>query len=463
MNKKNLLYFDEVHIPNILLDIFKNAWLILLAVIIAWISIFAYGNLVHKPTYTTEVDFVVSPRSNGSYVGFYSSMSTANEMTSVFEEVFSSDVLKRMIKEDLQKPNLSFTVKTSVPDGTNILQVIVKANSPEDAHMVMQSVLKNYRRVSGYLFGSVVLDILKKPQISVAPSNPFNTKQCVILGTALAAFMMICLIAVVSIFRPTTKTIACAKRRMEDSALAILQKEKKVRLWRKQSEKSLLITDANTSFRYAESCVQLANKLRHKMQKDNMKVLLVTSVAENEGKTTVSANLALALVKQGHKVAYLDMDLRKPAVHKIFGNLPREDLYAHLEEGKPVFWDASQRLYILSNSKPRPGTDKLLYSEALADLLENLREKADFVILDSAPYTATADTGMLLQHADCCVMVMRQDWAPYRVCRDVAEDLNEGKAEYLGYILNCYMDNGSLQTFTDRYGKYGYYGKANAE
>ena len=45
----------------------------------------------------------------------------------------------------------------------------------------------------------------------------------------------------------------------------------------------------------------------------------------------------------------------------------------------------------------------------------------------------------------------------------MAEDLGEGKAEYLGYVLNYYVDNGSLQTFTDRYGKYGYYGKEKAE
>ena len=462
MNKKKLLYFDEIHIPNVFLDIIKNAWLVLLAAIIAWISVFAYANLGHKPSYTTEVNFVVSPRSNGSYVGFYSSMSTANEMTSVFGEVFSSDVLKRMIREDLQQPNLSFSVTASVPEGTNILLVTAKASSPEDAHMVMQSVLKNYRRVSGYLFGGVVLDVLKKPQISVAPSNPFNTKQYFVLGTVLAVLMMVCLIAVVSVFRPTTKTIACAKRRMEDSSLEILQKERKFRP-RRQSKKPLLITDASTSFRYTESCLQLAQKIRHKMQKSNMKILLVTSVAENEGKTTVSANLALALVKQGHKVAYVDMDLRKPAVHKIFSSLPQEDLYTCLEEGLPASRDASEQLYILSNSNPRSGTDRLLHSEALTNLLENLRNKVDFVILDSAPYTATADTGMLLQHVDCCVMVMRQDWAPFAVCRDVAEDLGDGKAEYLGYIFNHYVDNGSLQTFTDRYGKYGYYGKEKAE
>ena len=463
MDKKTFFYLDEIHIPIILRDVLKNAWLAVLAAIVMCIGVFAYDNMAHQPAYTTEATFVVSPRSNGSYVGFYSSLSTANEMAGVFQEVFSSDVLKRLIKEDLQKPGLNFTVTASVAENTNILRVAVQANSPEDAHAVIQSVLRNYRRVSGYLFGGVVLDVLKKPQISAVPTNPFNMKKYMVLGVAVAVFLMVALIALLSFLRPTAKTLDCAKRRMEESPLSVLQKEKIFRLFRKHNKKPPLITDTATSFQYTESLLRLAHKVRHKMQKDGMKVLLVTSVAENEGKSTVSANLALALAKHGHKVAYVDMDLRKPAVHKIFERLPKEELMTCLQNGAPDSLDEPRRLHILSHSHPSSGTDKLLHSEALVKLLDTLRAKMDYVILDSSPYTATADTGILLQHADCSIMVLRQDWAPYRVCRDVAEDLRESKAKYLGYAINHYQDSGSAQAYNGYYGKYGYYGKSQAE
>ena len=458
MNEKKFIYMDEIHVPIILLDILKNAWLAVLAALAVCIGIFSYTNLVYEPMYTTEATFVVSPRSNGSYISFYSSLSTAKEMAGVFKEVFSSDVLERLIKEDLQQPDLSFSVDASVAEGTNILCVSVQADSPETAHIVIQSVLRNYRRVSGYLFGSVVLDILKKPQISVAPSNPVNLKEYMLLGADTAVVAMIFFIAVISVLRPTAKTLACAKRRMEEAPLGVLQKEKHpIRLFRNQQKKPLLITDAGTSFQYTESLLQLAHKLRHKMQNENMKVLLITSVAENEGKSTVSANLALALAKHGYKVAYVDMDLRKPAAHKIFAQLPREDLTTCLRDGIPASLDAPKRLHILSNNRPLSGTDKLLHSKELTELLQALREKMDFVILDSAPYTATADTGMLLQHADCCAMILRQDWASVRICQDVSDDLGAGKAKYLGYVVNNYRSDDASQTFTNYYGKYNYY------
>lgn len=464
MNKKRIFYMDELHIPIVILDILKNSWLIILAAITVCIGVFSYSNLVHEPVYTTEVTFAVSPRSNGSYVGFYSSLSTAKEMASVFEEVFSSDVLKRLIREDIQDPELSFAVSASVADGTNILKVSVKTDSPEKAHIVMQSVLRNYRRVSGYLFGGVVLDVLKNPQISVNPVNPVNVKRLMVMGIIMVSLLMMAAIAAISILRPTIKTAESAKRRMEEMPLGILQKERQRKhLFRKRNKKAPLITDGATSFQYTESVLQVSHKIRHKMKKAGMQVILVTSVAENEGKSTFSANLALALAKHGNRVACVDMDLRKPAMHKIFDEFKREDLMTWLNEGIPEDTDMTENLHIFSANRVSGSVDKLLHSKELDALLNSLREKMDFVILDSAPYSLTADAGMLLQHADCCVMIVRQDWVPYGVCRGIADDLGDGNAKFLGYVLNSYRDNGTANSFVGRYGKYGYYGKTRAE
>lgn len=463
MNKKRLFFSDEIHVPIILLDILKNIWLVILAVIVACISVFTYANMVHKPNYTSDVTFIISPRSNGAYVGFYSSLTTANEMATVFEEVFTSDVLQRMIKEDLNNPNLSFSINASVAKGTNILCLSVQADSPQKAHAIMQSVMKNYRQVSGYLFGGVVLDVLKKPQISLLPSNPFNLTNYMFKGAVIAAAFMIALVALLSIFRPTAKTIACAKRKMEESPLCVLRKEKTFHFLNNKQKRPVLITDTTTSFRYMESVLQLSNKVRHKMKKDNMKVLLVTSVAENEGKSTVSSNLALSLFKHGYKVAFIDMDLRKPSIHKIFKGYPQEDLFTCLRNGTLESLDEPDRLHIISREKASANPDKLLHSEDLVRLLNTLREKMDYIIFDTSPYTATADTGILLQHADCSLMVVRQDWASYNVCREVANEIADGDAEYLGYVINNYFDNGIEQSLNKRYENYGYYGKTQTE
>lgn len=463
MKKKQLFYADELNVRIVISDVLKNIWLAVLAAIIVCIGVFSYSKVFYKNTYTTEATFVVSPRSNGSYIGFYSSISTANEMAEVFKEVFASDVLNRMIKEDLQDSGIPFTVNASVASGTNILIVSVKSDSPSNAHAVMQSVMKDYRRVSGYLFGGVVLDVLKKPQISLAPSNPIDINGMMTKGAFLAVVLMMFLVAVLSVMRPTVKTMACAKRRMEERPLGVLRKERRYQFFFKKKNRGLLIIDAGTSFKYKEAVLQIAHKIRSQMQKDGKKVLLVTSVAENEGKTTFSANMAYALARHGHKVAYLDMDLRKPAGYKIFSNSKQADLLTCLKEGKAPSLEGDDRLLVVTNSRIGAKGDRLLHSEELKKFVDELKEKNDFVVFDSAPFTATADTGMLLQLADCTVLVVRQDWASYDICRAVSEEMQEEGGKYLGYVLNNCQDSDIISMADSRYGAYGYYGKTKTE
>ena len=464
MNNTYFLNLDEIHIPIIIKDVLKNFWLAILAVISVCIFVFAYRTLVYQSTYTTETTFVISPKSNGSYVSFYASLNTANEMAEVFQEVFTSDVLKRMILEDLDEPNLNFSVSCSVAKGTNILCVYTNANTPVQSHMAMQSLLNNYREVSGYLFGGVVLDILKTPQIPISPSNPPNIRRIMLIGSFIAIVFMLCLVVLFSILRPTVKTIQSAKRHLGESPLGVLYKEERPLHWlRRESKKAPLITDAGISFQYTETVLKFTHKLQHKMSKNNQKVLLVTSVAENEGKSAISSNLALALAEHGYKVALVDMDLRRPAIYKIFRRHSKIDLFSCFSTELPESLDGPDKLHILCSRKPCTDISKILHSPELFKLLDMLRQKMDYIIMDSSPYTVAADTGILLQHADGCVLVVRQDWAPHKVCSDVAEDLDTSKADYLGYIYNHYQEKRFINQPKRYYQKYGYYDTRHVE
>ena len=79
----------------------------------------------------------------------------------------------------------------------------------------------------------------------------------------------------------------------------------------------VLLTNPGTSFQYVEDMKKLARKVSSKMKEKNAKTLLVASVEENEGKSTVAANLALALAEESEKVLLIDADLRKPSQYKI--------------------------------------------------------------------------------------------------------------------------------------------------
>lgn len=452
----------QLHIPLILRDVVRNCWLVLLAGIIAASVVFAYGNLVYKSNYSCVVTFSISPKSSGSYVGFYSSLNTANEMAEVFKEVFSSDVLKRLIQEDLDDPSLAVNVTAAVEPETNILKVTATADTPVKAHQIMNSVLSNYGKVSDYLFGGVVLDAIRSPKVPTSPSNPFPMTLYVGLGSFAGMCAMMAAIVYLSLLRNTVKTLDGARFYMTESPIAVLIREKQRRV-AGQKQKGLLITRAAISFRYTESMLQLAHKVRHKMRKNDRKVLLVTSVAENEGKSTVAANLAVALAKHGSRVALVDMDMRRPAIHKIFSEVGQGyDLDACIRQGLPQQLE-DRSLLLFTLTEPCRNISQLLHDPAVEALLRQLRQQMDYVLLDTPPYMAVADTGMLLKFADASLMVLRQDWVPGPTLVAISRELMEQKAEYLGYVVNYYIDDGSLQTKRSYYDKYSRYGGYSRE
>src|SRR5699024_9031564 len=104
--------------------------------------------------------------------------------------------------------------------------------------------------------------------------------------------------------------------------LGTIPYEKKQFTWKEilqKKKKSLLISTSLVSMVFSESVRKLATRLNHHMSRRKQKVILVTSVSENEGKSSVAANLALALAEKGKRVALIDGDLKKPAQYKVFG------------------------------------------------------------------------------------------------------------------------------------------------
>ena len=449
MNKKKRNY--QLHWKLILRDLWRNAWLIILAGLIGVMTVFVYDGMVRTPEYTSTMTMAVSPRVNGSYVGFYSSLDTANEMAEVFQEVFSSDVLKRMVREDLNDPRLAINVSAEVEEGTNILRITSIASTPLASYEVINAVLDNYGEVSEYLFGNVVLDAIKSPHIPTEESNAVNMPVWCSRIAAAGMFLMAGFILLFSIMRSTVKTLDDAKYYLEEAPLGVLIHEKSVKKG-KRHQKGLLIWRSTVSFHYTEALLQVAHKIRHRLNKANQKVLLVTSVAENEGKSTVAANLAVAMSRHGKRVALVDLDLRRPAVHKLFseqGNYM--DLRSIVEDGCLPPTD-DNLLVFASSGASNPSA--LFHDSKFQTFMNTLRSEMDYVILDTPPYTAVADTGMMLQYADASMMVVRQDWAPYRVLRDVAKDLGEGRTDYIGYVLNHYVDNGALKRSHNSYKNY---------
>ena len=301
---------------SILCDIAKNWWVILLIACSAAMITYTVMATVHKDRYTVKTTFAVMGR--GVDANAASSLSATYEMAQKFEAILENTILKKKVMEELSLSSFPAKMNASIVPESNLMELSVTADSPEMAFRILKSVLNNYTSISDYIIPNVVLETLQQPQVSGVPSNQIPTKKYAATAFLAAALAMAALIGLFSFLRDTVKNEAEFTRKIDADLLGVVYHEKK------KKNSSMLITNPARSFLYVESLKRIASRVRGRLDRKGGKVLLVTSVAENEGKSTLAANLALALAEEQNRVLLLDCDFRQPALHKIF-EIPEKD------------------------------------------------------------------------------------------------------------------------------------------
>ena len=205
------------------------------------------------------------------------------------------------------------------------------------------------------------------------------------------------------------------------------------------------------------------------------KVLMVTSLLENEGKSTVAVNLAMAMARKYKKVLLIDCDLRKPACHKLLeqqweGPGLRDVLRGEASVADAILQDGASGVYMLLQRKGGKDSGDLLASPNMPRLMEWARQEFDAVILDLPPMTAATDAEAVADLADGSLLVVRQNAAVTPSLNKAVAALSRGRAKMLGCVLNNVYSTalfsgqgagGGYGTY-GRYGKYGKYGQYGA-
>lgn len=172
-----------------------------------------------------------------------------------------------------------------------------------------------------------------------------------------------------------------------------------------------------------------------------LQVLQITSPSTGDGKSTVSANIACAIARSGKKVLLVDCDLRRPRVASIFG-ISRETGLSSVLAGRAEIPDVIkesglEHLAILPAGPIPPDPAELLTSAEFGQCIDVLREKFDYVILDTPPMLAVSDPGIIANHADGVILTLRILKNGRGASIRAKELLEELQANLLGVIVNC--------------------------
>lgn len=216
----------------------------------------------------------------------------------------------------------------------------------------------------------------------------------------------------------------------------------KIKLGKKNSNKNAEMRTETLSdkskFAIVESYKAARTNIMFSLSADDNKTFAVTSYSKGEGKSTVSANLAISFSKMEKRVLLIDCDLRRPNIHNIFKVENTEGLSNIIGKmgdfDQAVHRDVLPNLDILPSGTIPPNPSELLCSARFVELVERLRNEYDYVIFDTPPVGVVADALLLKDLAAGFVVVLRERSTTHGDIQNLLESAKLADCKLLGFI-----------------------------
>ncbi|MCR5801701.1 MAG: CpsD/CapB family tyrosine-protein kinase [Lachnospiraceae bacterium] len=226
-------------------------------------------------------------------------------------------------------------------------------------------------------------------------------------------------------------------------------------------EKIDFLNEHKVSYAMRESLRALRTNLQ--FCGDDVKVILFTSCAPNEGKSTVAYDLAKSINESGKSVMLIDADMRKSV---LIGRLRAktrsgEPIYglSHFLSGQKklsevIYRTPYRKFYMIFAGPSVPNPTEILDKKYFGDLVEFAKSRVDYVLIDCAPLGAAIDSAVIARHCDGAVIVVAQGKISCRAIADAKRQLEASGVRILGAVLN------KVKEKHRRYKKYygNYYG-----
>lgn len=434
----------------------KSVFVIIMCACIAGVGAYVFLDNYMKDTYTANINLAVIGRDNNS--GRLADYSLSPAVTRNLN-VLNSDMLREQMEKAKGVSDLSGTLTAERIGDTNLISMKASSDSAENSLRLLKAALNSYPTLSGYFESGYLirrLTSLSADNILVEKARPsYYAVLAALLVFAAGVGMTVCF----CLFSGRIHNREQAAAVLDMHILGSLHYIRKGR-----EQKAILISDERTDISYVEEIDKIVTRIQGKMDKEHFKTLMINSIHENEGKSTIAVNVALNLARRGKRVMLIDADMRRPAVAKIFDYTLEagRSLSDYLLGESPLqhVMYADERFYgliCIFQGKAVAEPDKLLEDSDFRTFIEKVSKRMDYVILDTPPIGIVRDSEIIAGIADAAAVIIRQDDVRAAEVNDVVDLLDDAGVSILGGILNMVKGEGNSSGHGKRYGKY-YYG-----
>ena len=446
VQNENLLTIVKCIIKDIL-----QRWILIVAVMIVFGSVFDFMKTVtYVPQYGTSMTATLSGGEDT-----FKDIDKVQSYVNTLDYLMNSNNAKSYVKKKMPISKTTYKAEVTLKQA-NVVKIKVTADTKREAYFSIKLLNDWYRENTERYSFPYNITVLKESKFSTKPVNPNSHIKNFLIGAVGSGFVLSCLLGLYFFLRDTIKSEEEVENKLDTRLYAKLPFEVKKRE-DARNKKAILITSLKTSFFFRESMNKLRSKVEASSDKHGYKSFMITSAYENEGKSSVAANLALALAKNGHKVVLVDADFNKPAVFKIFDLDGSKSLNKAIEGtsswSSQVVSDRSG-LDLLPCSQDTLKSEILTNSKNLDEIMKELREEYDFVIVDTSPAYLLNETMAMNELVDATLFVVRQDYATSDVINETVKHLTYVKDNVLGVVFKNVVSEGNKGTsnYNNRYG-----------
>ena len=425
---------------------------IIIICLLSVVAMLVYNIAFKTPKYSTYTTIVLvkdETHSDNEVIN-QSDITLNQKLVSTYREIIKS---RLVLDQVIDKLGLDYTydklydeIKVEAKDDTEILKITV---TDEDANMsskIANEIASVFDKEVTQIYNLSNVSVIDVALTPTKPSNDNVIRDCVL---AIMASFVLCsgVVFVVFYFDDTLRDIDAIENEIKLPLIAKVYKD---------SNNMDLVVDKRPNAASSESIRTLRTNLQFASIDEELQTVLVTSSLPGEGKSFVSANLAVSFAQAGKSVLILDCDLRKGRQQEIFKVSGRKGLSNLLIEDIKNFSDyicqtKIDNLFIIPRGVFPPNPSELLNSKKNQKLIELLKKHFDIIILDGAPISGLADSLILSSMVDQVLLVASINNTPKTEIINTKKTLENVGAKIAGVVAN------NVIARRGRYGNYYYY------
>lgn len=451
---------EEINIKDFFNYLKKYVILIVCVALIFIIGVFLYDKSIKKPLYTTYTTIILtmSNENQNNATITQNDILLNQKLVETYSKIIKSKlVLDQVISETgvtYSNEELGKNVNVEAYENTEMLKISVTDPDPELAASIANSIAQVFSGEIAKIYKINNISVIDVANVPEEVSN--NTlKRDLLLALFVSIFGTVCVIFVIYYFDDTIKLTDNLE---EEIGMPVVAKIFKSNIGIKNNHKVELLAQKYPKSVVSESIKTLRTNLQFSSVDEDIKTILITSSIPGEGKSFISANLAISFAQTDKRVLIVDCDMRKGRQHKIFKLSNSRGLSNLLIDDMTNYKDyinktSIEGVSVITRGIVPPNPSELLNSKKNSDLMRILKAKYDIIIYDGVPCNGLPDSIIMSKLVDKVLIVSSDSMTPKSLLENTKKQLESVNAPVAGDVLN------NVDRKNSTYGKYyGYYG-----